>query len=137
MSTEKATSPPPTLPHRTQPAAGGKAGDPNVTMLYGIAGAVVAIVLGLAVTSFKMLLGFLSGAVVAVVAIFGALYYFLNIAEAAVADDKHAEVTKKSDQPILETKVRPAPPIRIYPLLLFRINHVLFFSFFSIHYCPF
>jgi len=66
----------------------------------------VAIVLGLAVTSFKMLLGFLVGVLVAVVGIYCALYYLLNIAEAAVAEDKQNEVSKKLDQPNFEGKVR-------------------------------
>lgn len=125
MSTEKASSPSPPLPPRSPSTTTAKPGDPNVTMLYGIAGAVAAIALGLAVTSFKVFLGFLGGALVALAGIYGALYYLLNIAEAAVAKDKQEEVDKKSDQPKLDAKVRQQPQTQIPPLPLLNASLVL------------
>ena len=80
--------------------------DPNVTKLYGVGGACAALALAIALSSFKMFLGLIIGAVISVVGIYGALYYLLNIAEAKVLEDRKDEVKKKEDQPKLETKVR-------------------------------
>ena len=108
---------PPPLPQRTTPPlAKTSEQDPNVTKLYGVGGACVALALGIALTSFKMFVGLLLGVAMAVVGGYGALYYLLNIAQEKAVEERKEEVKKKGEQPILETNVRgggelPAPPI--------------------------
>lgn len=105
---------PPALPPRPAEQSNAEQQDQaKLNMFYLYAAGAGAVVLAIALTSPKLFLGFLLGAVGAAGALVGAIYYFLNLGVAMAAADKQKEIEKKLNQPVMEATVRP--------LLLFTI----------------
>lgn len=111
MTSNSAPQSPPALPPRSNESK-AKAEDDHgkLATFYVVVGAVASVVLGVALTSPRLFFGFLLGFASALLSVFGALYYFLNLAKQKALQDKHNEVQRKVDQPVMESKVRTQPP---------------------------
>lgn len=107
MDQTESSSPPPALPARPVDSTTKNESDQaKRTQFYIYGAAAGSVILGIALTSPKLFLGFLLGAATAAACIIGGVYYLLNIGVESAASDKQKEIEKKLDQPQLEGKVR-------------------------------